>query len=104
MTDLKNRENTFENKFAHDAETLFRIESRAAKLLGLWAAQEMGITGDEAAAYAATVVSSNLKQSGVSDVTSKVSADMAAKGRATTSVETMMRQFMKDAEQQVQAQ
>ena len=39
MSSLENRETAFENKYAHDQETLFRIESRASRLLGLWAAQ-----------------------------------------------------------------
>ncbi len=103
MSSLDNRENAFENKYAHDQETLFRIESRASRLLGLWAAQEMGLTGESADNYAGTVVSSNLKEAGVGDVINKVTADLKAKGHATDLVASMMTKFMKDAESQVKA-
>jgi hypothetical protein len=103
MTSLDNRETAFENKYAHDQETLFRIESRASKLLGLWAAQEMGMTGEAADTYAGTVVASNLKEAGVGDVVAKVTADLKAKGRGTDLVASMMKKFMADAEKQIQA-
>ena len=101
MSDLQNRESAFENKYAHDAETLFRIESRASKLLGLWAAQEMGLNGEEADIYAGTVVASNLKEPGTNDVIAKVSADLAAKNKPVNMVAAMMESFMADAEGQI---
>ena len=52
MTTFDDRENAFENKFAHDEELRFKAEARRNKLLGLWAAGLMGKTGDDAAAYA----------------------------------------------------
>jgi hypothetical protein len=104
MTTFDKRETAFENKYAHDQETLFRIEARAAKLLGLWAAQEMSLTGDDADAYVGAVIVSNLKQTGVQDVVAKVSADLTAKGRTTDTVAGMMQRFMKETEQALQAQ
>lgn len=103
MSSLENRENAFENKYAHDQETLFRIESRASRLLGLWAAQEMGLTGEAADTYAGTVVSSNLKEAGTGDVVAKVSADLAAKGKAVDMVTAMMTKFLKEAESQIKS-
>ena len=50
MTTFDDRENAFENKFAHDAEMQFKAEARRNKLLGLWAADLMGKSGDDAAA------------------------------------------------------
>jgi hypothetical protein len=52
MTTFDDRENAFEAKFAHDSEMQFRAEARRNKLLGLWAAELMGQSGDAAAAYA----------------------------------------------------
>lgn len=103
MSSLENRENAFENKYAHDQETLFRIESRASRLLGLWAAQEMGLTGEAADTYAGTVVSSNLKEAGTGDVVAKVSADLTAKGKSAAAVAAMMTKFMKEAEGQIKS-
>ncbi len=102
MSDLKTRETVFENKYAHEQEMLFRAEARASKLLGLWAAQEMGMSADEAEHYAQAVVLSNLKQTGVGDVVSKVRDDLLGKGLKVDSVDTLMKQFMKDMKKQVE--
>ncbi|MDO9640002.1 MAG: DUF1476 domain-containing protein [Pseudotabrizicola sp.] len=82
MTTFDDRENAFENKFAHDAEMQFRAEARRNKLVGLWAADLMGITGDEAAAYAITVVEADFEEAGIEDVVRKVAADLAGKASA----------------------
>lgn len=81
MTTFDDRENAFESKFAHDAEMQFRAEARRNKLVGLWAAELLGKTGDEAAAYAVEVVSADFEEAGIEDVVRKVSADLA--GHAT---------------------
>ena len=52
MSTFEDRENAFENKFAHDAEMQFKAEARRNKLLGIWAAELMGKSGDAADAYA----------------------------------------------------
>jgi len=80
MTTFDERENAFENMFAHNAEMQFRAEARRNKLLGLWAAERMGMSGDAAEAYAKTVVAEDLKEAGDEDVFRKVSADLEAKG------------------------
>lgn len=79
MTTFNDRENAFENKYAHDAETKFKIEARANKLLGLWVAELLGKTGDDAAAYAIEVVKSDFEEPGIEDVVRKVSGDVAGK-------------------------
>ena len=82
MTTFDDRENAFETKFAHDADMQFRAGARANKLLGLWAAGLMGMDGDEAAAYAMTVVQADFAEAGVEDVVRKVAADLAGKASA----------------------
>jgi hypothetical protein len=76
MTSFDERESAFENKFAHDAEMQFRAEARRNKLLGLWAAELMGKTGDEATAYARDVVKADFEEAGHEDVVRKVSGDL----------------------------
>jgi len=79
MTDgFKDRERGFENKWAHDAELKFKVMARRNKLLGLWAAGEMGIAGDKANEYAMTVVQADFQKPGDEDVLEKVKADFAA--------------------------
>ncbi|NEX47799.1 DUF1476 domain-containing protein [Pseudotabrizicola algicola] len=82
MTTFDDRENAFENKFAHDAEMQFRAEARRNKLVGLWAAGLMGKSGDEAAAYAMTVVEADFEEAGIEDVVRKVAADLNGKATA----------------------
>ena len=82
MTSFDDREAAFEAKFALDAATQFRAEARRNKLLGLWAAELMGKTGDAAAAYAIEVISSDFEEAGVEDVVRKVAADLAGKSSA----------------------
>ena len=64
MTNFEDREKGFERKFAHDEELKFRATARRNKLLGLWAAGEMRVKGDEAQAYAREVIKADLEQPG----------------------------------------
>ena len=79
MTTLDNREKGFENRFAHDGDMLFKAEARRDKLLGLWLAEEMGLSGKDADNYAMSVVVSDLKEPGYEDVIGKVMADIEAR-------------------------
>jgi hypothetical protein len=82
MTTFDDRENAFENKFAHDSEMQFRAEARRNKLTGLWAAGLMGKSGDDATAYAMEVVSADFEEAGIEDVVRKLVADLAGKASA----------------------
>ena len=84
MTSFDERENAFENKFAHDAETQFKIDARSNKLLGLWAADLLGKSEDEAEAYALEVIKSDFEEAGHEDVVRKVSGDLAGKADEDT--------------------
>ena len=80
MTTFEDREKGFERKFAHDEELKFRATARRNKLLGLWAAEKLGLAGDEAQAYAREVIKADLAEPGDEDVFRKVRADFDAKG------------------------
>lgn len=82
MSGFKDREKGQEAKFAHDAELRFKAEARRNKLLGLWAAEQMGLSGDDATKYAAEVVAADFAEAGDEDVFRKVSGDLQAKGLA----------------------
>ena len=79
MASMKDRENAFESKFAHDAEMQFKADARRNKLLGLWAADRMGKDGDAAAEYAREVIKSDFEEAGDEDVYRKVSGDLGDK-------------------------
>ena len=82
MTTFDDRENAFEAKYAHDADMQFRAEARRNKLLGLWAAELLGKSGDAASDYAMTVVSADFEEAGIEDVVRKVAADLAGHASA----------------------
>ncbi|MAW85317.1 MAG: hypothetical protein CMJ42_02180 [Phyllobacteriaceae bacterium] len=80
MSQMSDREKAFENKFAHDEELKFRAMARRNKLLGLWAAEKMGKTGDAAEAYAKEVVLADFEEAGDEDVFRKIRGDFDAAG------------------------
>lgn len=84
MTTFDKREEGFEKKFALDEEQKFKAEARRNRLLGLWAAEKLGITGDAAVAYAKEVVAADFEEAGDADVLRKVLGDFTAKGVAIT--------------------
>lgn len=100
MTTFDDREHAFEAKFAHDAELQFKADARRNKLLGLWAAELLGKSGDEAAAYAAEVVKSDFEEAGHEDVFRKVSGDLGDKADETT-IRTKMEELMAEARLQI---
>ena len=100
MSSFDERENAFENKFAHDAEMQFKADARRNKLLGLWAAELMGKSGDEAAEYAKEVVKSDFEEAGHEDVYRKVSGDLGDKADEAM-IRAKMAEFMATAKVQL---
>jgi len=92
MAGFDDREKGQEAKFAHDAELRFKAEARRNKLLGLWAAEQMGLSEEHAREYAAEVVASDFQEAGDEDVFRKLSADLKAKSAAVS--DEMIRQKM----------
>jgi hypothetical protein len=80
MTTFNNRENAFENKFAHDADLKFKAESRRNKLLAEWAGEKMGLKGSALDDYVKAVRKADLQEAGDNDVFRKLKADLHAKG------------------------
>jgi hypothetical protein len=104
MTTFDKREEGFEKKFALDEEQKFKAEARRNRLLGLWVAEKLGLSGDAAAAYAKDVVAADFEEGG-SGAVRKVTADLGAKGVAVTERElrVKMDELMAQAIVQVKA-
>ncbi len=100
MSTFDDREKAFENKFAHDAEMQFKAEARRNKLLGLWAAELMGKTGEAADEYAKEVIKSDFEEAGHEDVYRKVSGDLGSKADEAT-IRTKMQEFLAEAKEQL---
>jgi hypothetical protein len=80
MTQFDDRERAFESKFAHDEEVRFRIIARRNRLLGEWAARQMGLSEAETESYAKDVIRSDFEEAGDHDVIRKVMGDLASAG------------------------
>ncbi len=105
MNTFDDRKKSFESKFAHDEELRFKATARRNKLLGVWAAEKMGITGDAAAAYAKEVVAADFEEAGDDDVVRKVMADFKAKNvdQSEHQVRRTMDELMGTAIDQIKA-
>ena len=80
MTTFDDRERAFEAKFAHDDELRFRVTARRNRLLGEWAARQMGLSDAETDAYAKEVVRADFEEAGDEDVIRKVLGDLTSAG------------------------
>jgi hypothetical protein len=105
MTTFDRREEGFEAKFAHDEALKFKAEARRNRLLGLWVAEQLGLSGEAANEYARTVVAAEFGEGRGADVVAKVMADLAAKGITVTEAQIglKMGELMAQALLQVQA-
>ena len=82
MTTFNKREEGFEKQFVHDEELKFKAVARRNRMLGLWAAQRLGLSGAQAEAYAKEVVMADFEEPGDHDVFRKIRKDFDAKGIA----------------------
>jgi hypothetical protein len=80
MTDFNDRERAEEAKFARDEDMAFRVVARRNRLLGQWAAAQMGLTPEETDAYAKEVVQAEFEEAGDEDVIRKVLGDLTSAG------------------------
>ena len=84
MTQFEDRQKGFEAKFKKDQELQFKVMARRNKLLGLWAAEKLGLDSEAAAAYAKEVVVSDFDEPGDKDVMRKIVRDFSNKGVSTS--------------------
>ncbi|WP_417689888.1 DUF1476 domain-containing protein [Roseibium sp.] len=106
MSTFDKREEGFESKFAHDEELRFKATARRNKLLGLWAAEQLGLSGDAAEDYAKEVVRSDFEEPGDEDVFRKIRGDFDAKNidQSDHQIRRTMDELMHTAVEQIQTQ
>lgn len=100
MTTFDDRQNAFENKYAHDEEMQFKAVARRNKLVGLWAAGLLGKSGADADAYAIEVVKSDFEEAGDEDVIRKLAADLGDKADDAT-IRAKLAEALNEAKSQV---
>lgn len=103
MSQFDDRAKAQEAKFARDGELRFKAEARRNRLLGQWAAEQMGLSGEPATAYAAEVVAADFEEAGDEDVFRKISADFAARDVQVTeaAIRAKMAELVQVARDQV---
>jgi hypothetical protein len=106
MTSFEDREKSFERKFALDEELRFKSTARRNKLLGLWAAEKMGLSGDDAQGYAREVVKADLEEPGEEDVFRKIRRDFDAKSvdQSDHQIRRAMAELLAEAVRQTEAE
>jgi hypothetical protein len=105
MTTFDKREEGFEKRFALDEELKFKASARRNKLLGLWAAEKLGLTGAAADAYSKEVIAADFEEAGDEDVVRKLRKDFDAKGvdQSDHQIRRTMQELMEKAVAQIKA-
>jgi hypothetical protein len=105
MTTFDNRKDSAEKKFAHDADLQFKAGARRNKLLGLWVAGQLSMSGAEAEAYAKSVVMSDFEEAGDEDVFRKIRKDLDAANLSVTDhvIRRTMDELMAKAIEEIKA-
>lgn len=103
MSSFEERKDAFEKKFAHDEELAFKVEARCCKLFGLWAAEQMGLSGADAETYAKEVVGANLEEPGFDDVKRFVMPSFQEKNVDVSEhvIDSMLEKCMDEAKVQI---
>ncbi len=103
MTTFDKREEAFEKRFAIDEGLKFKAEARRNRLLGLWGAGKLGLSGDAATAYARDVVAGAFAEGGDKALIARVASDLSPKGISEDEIRAQMRELMAQAVAQVKA-
>jgi len=103
MTTFDKREQSFEAKYIHDEELRFKAMARCNKLLGNWAAAQLGLTGEAATAYANGLVTADLENQTMEATLRRVSKDLAKKGVSELQVAARMNEFLHAALEQIES-
>ena len=103
MAQFDDRKKAYESKFAHDAELRFKAEARRNRLLGEWAGEKLGKSGDDLAAYAKEVVRADFEEAGDEDVYRKVAGDLGDKA-TEDEIRAKMSELKVTAAEQIEAE
>ena len=103
MTTFDKREEAFENRFVHDEELEFKAHARRNRKLGLWAAQQLGLDGEDAEEYAQALISAEIDGGGSEALVGKLQHDFAAAkvGQSEHQIRRHMDEFLAEARQEV---
>ena len=106
MTTFDDRQRQFEAKYSRDQDLRFKVTARRNRLIGEWAAAQMGLSGDAVKAYAREVVEADFEKPGDADVVEKLLGDLTAKGIDIDErrLRRRMDEMLETAKQQISAE
>lgn len=106
MSTFDRRQEGFESKFAHDEELRFKAVARRNKLLGLWAAEKLGLDADKTQDYAKEVVRADFEEPGDEDVFRKIRKDFDDAGvtQSDHQIRRTMDELLHQAVEQIQSE
>lgn len=102
MSTFDDRQNRFESEFAHDQELKFKVEARRNRLLGEWAAEKLGKSGEDAVEYGKSIIRADLEEPGDEDVFRKLRADLPQSDVSDDDIRTAMSQALQEAMDDIQ--
>ena len=94
-----------EKKIVGKAEIEFRVIARRNRLLGDWAAEQLGFDGDAAGAYAKEVIAAGLERGGDEAVANKILTDFSEGSVAVTDAQLRAKitEFLEIAREEVES-
>ncbi|MFZ9320919.1 MAG: DUF1476 domain-containing protein [Ilumatobacteraceae bacterium] len=101
MNNFKDREKSFEKKFANDQETEFKINAKRNKLLGTWAASILKLDEEQKKNYITEVIKADFQESGDEDVFRKIKKDLEGKSIQDTEIRQKMSEFLEAAKKEI---
>ena len=101
MNNFKDREKSFEKKFANDQETEFKINAKRNKLLGTWAASILKLDEEQKKNYITEVIKSDFQEAGDEDVFKKIKTDLEGKSIQDTEIRKKMSEFLEAAKKEI---
>ena len=101
MNNFKDREKSFEKKFANDQETEFKINAKRNRLLGTWAASILKLDEEQKKNYITEVIKSDFQEAGDEDVFKKIKKDLEGKSIQDTEIRKKMSEFLEAAKKEI---
>ena len=101
MNNFKDREKSFEKKFANDQETEFKINAKRNKLLGTWAASILKLDEEQKKNYITEVIKSDFQEAGDEDVFKKIKKDLTGKNIQDAEIRQKMSEFLEAAKKEI---
>ena len=101
MNTLKDREKSFEKKFANDQEAAFKINAKRNKLLGAWVGDILKYDEEKKKNYIIEIIKADFQEAGDEDVFKKIKKDLEGKNIQDNEIRQKMSEFLEAAKKEI---